>query len=142
MLAVVVARVDVPVTVTSLAVRVLVELMFPAVKVVPVELVNTSFVMVALVAVRLVKKESTLFNRFEKKFVEVALVVVELVMIEFSKTVLVAFRFVMFPFVASTVPVAYIIVVVPSKPFAPAGPVAPAGPAGPAVPPELFVDAT
>ena len=76
---VVVARVDVPVTVTSLAVRVLVELMFPAVKVVPVELVNTSFVMVALVAVRLVKKAVIPLTRFEKNEVVVALVMVALV---------------------------------------------------------------
>jgi hypothetical protein len=75
---VVVARVDVPVTVTSLAVKVFVEFRFPTVKVVPVELVKTSFVIVALVAVRLVKKAVTEFSSVEKKLVVVAFVIVAL----------------------------------------------------------------
>jgi hypothetical protein len=75
---VVVESVDVPVTVTSLAVKVFVEFRFPTVKVVPVELVKISFVIVALVAVRLVKKAVTEFSKLAKKLVEVAEVVVEL----------------------------------------------------------------
>jgi hypothetical protein len=76
---VVVAKVDVPVTVTSFAVKVLVEFKFPEVKVVPVELVKTSLVIVALVAVRFVKKAVIPLIKFENRFVVVALVIVAFV---------------------------------------------------------------
>ena len=76
---VVVAKEDVPVTVTNFAVRELVALTFPITEFVPVELVNTSLVIVAFVLTKLVKNAVVALIKLEKKLVVVAEVIVALV---------------------------------------------------------------